>query len=277
MIELVHVSKQFGNFQAVSDLSFSLKPGEVVGLLGPNGAGKTTTMRLLTGFMPPTRGSIHVDGFDLIDQPRDAKKRMGYLPENPPLYPELTVEQNLSFAAEIHGVSAKDKKKKIERALQMTHLLEERHRPVANLSKGYRQRIGIAQAIVHEPSFLVLDEPTIGLDPKQVLEIRELIHSLKGEVGILISSHIMQEIQAVCDRVLMIHRGKLVADGKIADLTQSLKSKQYLVTVKKEDHNEAEQQLMSHLKKIEGVLEVIEIREHSSDLEQLFLKLTQDL
>lgn len=267
MIEVERVSKKFGSLAAVSDLSFCIKPGEVVGLLGPNGAGKTTTMRLLTGFMPPTSGSIRISGFDLLEKPKEAKKRLGYLPENPPLYPELTVEETLSFAAGLRKIPKREKKEKIERALVKTGIAADRRRLVGHMSKGFRQRVGIAQAIVHQPPFLILDEPTIGLDPKQILEIRELIHQLKGDVAILLSSHILQEIQAVCDRIVMIHKGRLVADAKITELTAS-QNKRYLVTV-----TEGDPEILKALRDVRGVREVTE---YASGLEEIFLKLTED-
>ncbi len=218
MLTATLLSKKYGNLLAIDQVSFTIRPGEVVGLLGANGAGKTTTLRILTGAMPPTSGEVIVDGFNLLDQPNEAKRRMGYLPENPPLTPELTVEESLSFVAGLQGINPK--RPKIEEAIEKTGLTEVRKRIIGNLSKGFRQRVGIAQAILHHPTFLILDEPTVGLDPKQILEIRTLIRDLKGDRAILLSSHILQEVTLVCDRILIIHHGKIIADGKISDLTE---------------------------------------------------------
>ncbi len=272
MIEARGLIKSFGSLKAVDDISFSIQPGEVVGLLGPNGAGKTTTMRLLTGYLKPDQGSIKIAGFDLNTHPREAKQRLGYLPENPPLYPELSVWESLDFAAGIRGVDKKLRDEKINKALKLTDLLHVKHRLVGNLSKGYRQRVGIAQAIVHEPPFLILDEPTTGLDPKQILEIRELITSLKDHVSILHSSHILQEITQVCDRVMIIHKGKIVADGKISDLTSRLQHKKFVVTTETTDLN-AESLKQDILK----LAHVLSVEDYFSDLEEVFLKVTQNV
>lgn len=218
MIEAISLTKRFGTCEAVSELSFQISSGEVVGLLGPNGAGKTTTMRMLTGYMPPSSGQVKISGYDLAHHPRLAKNHLGYLPENPPLYAELTVEEMLFFVAGLRGIPKKNRHEQIEKTLLKTGTMSVKKRLIGNISKGFRQRVGIAQAILHEPSFLILDEPTIGLDPRQMVEIRELIGSLDG-VSILLSSHLLQEISLICDRVLIIHRGKLVADGSIPQLT----------------------------------------------------------
>lgn len=272
MIEATGLIKSFGSLKAIDDVTFSIQPGEVVGLLGPNGAGKTTTMRLLTGYLKPDQGSIKIAGFALNTHPREAKQRLGYLPENPPLYAELTVGESLDFAAGIRGVEKKLRDERINKALKLTDLLHVKHRLVGNLSKGYRQRVGIAQAIVHEPPFLILDEPTTGLDPKQILEIRELITSLKDHVSILHSSHILQEITQVCDRVMIIHKGKIVADGKISDLTSRLQHKKFVVTTETTDLNA--ESLKKDILKLPHVLSV---EDYFSDLEEVFLKVTQNV
>lgn len=267
MIEAISISKNFGDLQAIRDISFRIQPGEVVGLLGPNGAGKTTTMRILTGFMPPSSGKVTIAGHDLLNEPKEAKRKLGYLPENPPLYPELTVEEMLAFVAGLRGIAKNRRKEKIDEALAKTGTTEIRKRLIGHISKGYRQRVGIAQSILHEPAFLILDEPTIGLDPKQILEIRELIRSLReSSLAILLSSHILQEISLVCDRVLIIRQGQLVADGRIADLTQG--RKKLLVTVH-EDLDEMQRQIRD----LPGV-EAVE--EYRSGLEEVFLQLTQE-
>ncbi|QQR81892.1 MAG: ABC transporter ATP-binding protein [Deltaproteobacteria bacterium] len=266
MIEASGLTKRYDSILAVDNLSFQIYPGEVVGLLGPNGAGKTTTMRMLTGFLTPSAGEVKISGFDLLENPQEAKKKIGYLPENPPLYPELTVQETLEFSL---GLREEVQKEKIEKALERTALQDVRHRLVGNISKGFRQRVGIAQAIVHEPPFLILDEPTTGLDPKQIVEIRELIQNLKGSVAILHSSHILQEISQVCDRVMIIHKGKLVANGKIADLTSALHKKRFLVTTMLDSQN-----LKENLLKMPGIESV---EEYLSDLEDVFFSVTQNV
>ncbi len=270
MIEAHSLTKRYGSLSAIEQLSFQIKPGEVVGLLGPNGAGKTTTMRILTGFMPPTSGRVTIEGYDLLESPGEAKKKMGYLPETPPLYPELTVEEMLSFVAGLRGLSGNAQREKVEKSMEKTGITSVRKRLIGHLSKGYRQRIGIAQAILHEPPFLILDEPTIGLDPKQILEIRELISQLKGERAILLSSHILQEITVVCDRVMILHKGRLVANSKMGELTESLgkQHKRYLVSVSQNQEDVRE--------KIASVPGVESVSEYASDLEEVFLQLTKE-
>ncbi len=267
-IQASSLNKNYSNLAAIQDLNLEIRPGEVVGLLGPNGAGKTTTLRILTGFMPPTSGRVTVAGFDMLENPREAKQRLGYLPETPPLYPELTVEEMLFFHAELRGIFRQARREKVEWAMEKTGICALRRRLVGNLSKGYRQRLGLAGAILHEPSFLILDEPTIGLDPKQILEIRELIRQMRGERAILLSSHILQEVSLVCDRVIIIHKGRIVADGKMGDLLAPLHKKRFLVTVSGEAAAPR-----SALEKIPGVESVAD---YASDLEELFLKLTDE-
>ena len=217
MIEATGLTKKYGPLTAIDNVSFRINPGEVAGLLGPNGAGKTTTMRILTGFMPPTEGVVRIAGVDILDEPIAAKKKLGYLPESPPLYPELTVEESLRFVAGLQGM--KNIGARLEEVMTQTGIDGVRHRLVRNISKGYRQRVGIAQALIHNPSVLILDEPTIGLDPKQILELRDLIRSLREGRAILLSSHILQEITSLCDRILIIHRGKIVAERSRNGLT----------------------------------------------------------
>ncbi len=268
MIEASRLTKRYGPLTALEDASFRIQPGEVVGLLGPNGAGKTTTMRILTGFMPPSSGQVTVSGHDLLESPIQAKKCLGYLPEVPPLYLELTVGEMLQLACGLHGIPKKLRRGKIDQALEKTGTADVRNRLIGNISKGYRQRVGIAQAILHEPPFLILDEPTVGLDPKQVIEVRELIRSLSRSVSILLSSHILQEVSLVCGRVIIIHRGHIVADGSLSDLTHPLQKKRYLVTVNGDP--EAARTRLSALPEVE------EVQEHASDLESLFLQLTKE-
>lgn len=212
MINVKHLSKQYGPHLAVDDLSFDVNAGEIVGFLGPNGAGKSTTMKILTGFMPATGGSAQVAGYDVFQKPLDVKKNVGYLPETPPVYTDMTVNDYLDFAARIHLVPKAQIGKAISAALEKTSLGDVRKRLIGNLSKGYRQRVGLAQALIHNPKVLILDEPTVGLDPKQIIEIRQLIKSLGGDHTVILSSHILPEVTATCQRIIVISKGKIVAE-----------------------------------------------------------------
>ena len=222
MIEVKNVTKEFGPFTAVRDVSFTVAKGEVLGLLGPNGAGKTTTMRVLTGFIPPTAGTAVVGGYDILDQPLEAKRRIGYLPETPPLYAEMTVVDYLDFVARIKGITADRRRESIDTAVERCAVGDVRDKLIGKLSKGYRQRVGLAQALVHEPDVLVLDEPTAGLDPKQINETRDLVKSLAGEHTIILSTHILPEVSMTCDRVVIINRGQVVAEDSPVGLTKRL-------------------------------------------------------
>jgi ABC-2 type transport system ATP-binding protein len=213
VIEVSGITKEFGGVTAVSGLTFSVAKGEVLGFLGPNGAGKTTTMRILTGFIPATRGTAVVAGHDILSQPLQAKRKIGYLPENPPLYPEMTVIDYLEFVARIKGVPKERRKARIEESIERCSLADVRDKHLGKLSKGYRQRVGLAQALVHEPEVLILDEPTAGLDPKQINETRALIRSLGGDHTVVLSTHILPEVVMTCDRVVIINKGSVVAQG----------------------------------------------------------------
>ena len=226
MISVRRLTKRFGSHVAVNDLSFEVSAGEVLGFLGPNGAGKTTTMRMVTGFLPPSQGSVAIDGADLLREPIEAKRRIGYLPENPPLYPELTVRQYLSFVAEIKDVPRGRRAACVGRAIERANLKEVAGKRVAALSKGFKQRVGLAQAIVHEPPVLILDEPTSSLDPKQRVEVRELIASLRGEHTVILSTHILPEVSQITDRVVIINRGQVMAVDSAANLSQRLRSRE---------------------------------------------------
>jgi ABC-2 type transport system ATP-binding protein len=223
VIEVQHLTKRYGPLTAVDDVSFKVERGEILGFLGPNGAGKTTTMRVLTGYMPPTEGKAIVAGFDVFDQPVDAKRRTGYLPETPPLYPEMTARDYLMFVASIKGVPRRDRKMRVEDAMARTKILDVAHRPCGKLSKGYRQRVGLAQAILHNPDVLILDEPTAGLDPKQIIETRQLIKALAGDHTIILSTHILPEVSQTCQRVVIINKGRVVAVDTPANLTARLR------------------------------------------------------
>ena len=210
------LTKNYGAQIAVNNISFDAQPGSVLGFLGPNGAGKSTTMRMLTGYLPQVSGSAHICGFDVESQTLDAKKNIGYLPENNPLYPEMYVKEFLDFVADIHQI--RNKKARIEEVISLTGLGSEQHKKIAQLSKGYKQRVGLAQAILHDPQVLILDEPTSGLDPNQLIEIRSLIKELGKTKTVILSTHIMQEVEAICDRVIIINKGQIVADDLLADL-----------------------------------------------------------
>ncbi|MGC9503579.1 ABC transporter ATP-binding protein [Baaleninema sp.] len=222
MIEVEHLSKSYGSLHAIRDLSFSVEDGEILGFLGPNGAGKTTTMRILTGFLPATSGTARIAGFDVHDQSMKVRQRIGYLPENPPLYPEMTVEGFLHFVARIKGVSAGDRTPRVNIAISRCGLTEYRKTLIRKLSKGYRQRVGIAQAIVHDPPVIVLDEPTVGLDPRQIIEVRNLIKSLAGDHTIILSTHILPEVSMTCSQVAIINRGRLVTTDTLENLMGQL-------------------------------------------------------
>ena len=223
MIEVQHLSKRYGRVTAVDDISFTVGRGEILGFLGPNGAGKTTTMRMLTGYMPATEGRAIVAGFDVFDQPIEAKRRTGYLPETPPLYPEMTVREYLDFVARIKGVPSRDRKARVDEVMKRTWVSDMAGRHCAKLSKGYKQRVGLAQALIHNPEVLILDEPTAGLDPKQIIETRDLIRSLAGDHTIILSTHILPEVSQTCQRVVIINRGRVVAVDTPANLTAQLR------------------------------------------------------
>ena len=226
MIEVSHLSKKYGTHPAIEDLSFTVGDGQIFGLLGPNGAGKSTIMNILTGYLAPTSGEVKVAGFSLPEQAQQAKACVGYLPEQPPLYPEMTVQEYLDFAAELKGIKKKaDRKEQVRKAARRTGLEEVLPRLIRSLSKGYRQRVGIAQALLGSPQLIILDEPTVGLDPAQVIGIRKLIRELGKTHTVILSSHILSEVQTVCDRVLIIAHGRLVAQGTPEELAAQLTAK----------------------------------------------------
>jgi ABC-2 type transport system ATP-binding protein len=223
VIEVQHLTKRYGPTTAVDDVSFRVERGEVLGFLGPNGAGKTTTMRVLTGYMPPSEGKAIVAGYDVFAQPIEAKRRTGYLPETPPLYPEMTVRDYLSFVARIKGVPRADRKSRVNTVMERTRIADMANRHCAKLSKGYRQRVGLAQAIMHNPDVLILDEPTAGLDPKQINETRQLIKDLGGDHTVILSTHILPEVSQTCHRVVIINKGRVVAVDTPENLTARLR------------------------------------------------------
>jgi len=222
MIEVKGLEKSYGSKRAVDGVSFTVKRGEILGFLGPNGAGKSTTMKMITGFVRPDRGTALVDGIDVLRDPVAVKRKLGYLPENAPAYPEMTVAEFLGFIAEVRGFSQpQDRRNHVERAIAMTHLSTVRNQVIDTLSKGYKQRVGFAQALLHDPPVLILDEPTDGLDPNQKNEVRMLIKNMAVEKAVVLSTHILEEVEAICTRVIIISRGKLVADETPAQLLAS--------------------------------------------------------
>ena len=226
MIEVQHLTKRYGPFTAVDDISFRVEKGEILGFLGPNGAGKTTTMRVLTGYMPASEGQAVVAGYDVFAKPIEAKERIGYLPETPPLYPEMTVREYLTFVARIkvkRPMSKSERTQRVDSAMKKTHVDDMANRHCGKLSKGYRQRVGLAQALIHDPEVLILDEPTAGLDPKQIMETRDLIRGLAGDHTIVLSTHILPEVAQTCQRVVIINKGRIVASDTPDNLTQQLK------------------------------------------------------
>lgn len=224
MIQVEKLTKKYGQHLATNNLNFTVNKGEVLGFLGPNGAGKSTTMNIITGYISATEGSVKIDGYDVLEKPEEVKKRIGYLPEFPPLYTDMTVKEYLDFVSDIKKVSKAQKTKDMEKIMDLVRIADVRKRLIKNLSKGYKQRVGFAQALIGNPAVLVLDEPTIGLDPKQIIEIRNLIKDLGKEHTIILSSHILPEVSAVCERLLIINKGEIVASGTPDSLSKHLNS-----------------------------------------------------
>jgi ABC-2 type transport system ATP-binding protein len=304
MIQVKGLTKFYGHHLAIDDLSFHAERGEILGFLGPNGAGKTTTMRILTGYMPPTSGNVQIAGFDVVDDSLEARKRIGYLPETVPLYPELTITEYLTFMGKLRGVG--DLPARIGAVLAEVHLTERAEQFIGSLSKGLRQRVGLAQAMLHEPELLILDEPTIGLDPAQIIEVRQLIQSLGRERTVLLSTHILSEAQQVCDRVIIINSGRIVAEDSPENLGAQLTGGERLVVIVRGDVAAVRGKIeeLAGVKEIalpgaEGEIHVVtepgkdlraqvartvvdsghdllELRTASYSLEEVFLQLTQD-
>ncbi len=249
-IEAQNLTKDYGNFQALRDVSFEAKKGEVLGFLGPNGAGKTTTMRILTGYMPPSSGTARIAGFDVFGESMQARRRIGYLPESVPLYPEMSVYDYLDFTARLRHV--KNREEAVDRVMDMVDIGERADSLIGKLSKGLRQRVGIAQALVHDPEVLILDEPTIGLDPKQIIEVRNLIKSLGGDHTVLLSSHILPEVSQVCSRVLIINNGAIVAEDTPGRLSARVRGAEHIFLQVAQPHPD----ITGQLEKIKGVLGV---------------------
>jgi ABC-2 type transport system ATP-binding protein len=237
LIEVKDLTKSFGERTAVDHVSFVVNRGEILGFLGPNGAGKTTTMRILTGFLPATSGTAQVAGFDVFNDSLEVRKRIGYLPENPPLYLDMTVAAYLDFVARIKNVPAEKRRASVDDAMVKTNLQDKRYELIKRLSRGYKQRVGLAQALVHDPEVIILDEPTVGLDPKQIIEVRHLIKGLAGSHTIILSTHILPEVSMTCDRVVIINRGRIAAIDTPANLTTQLKGGQHVSVEVAADQN----------------------------------------
>lgn len=245
MVEVSGVTKYYGEVCAIQDVSFTAQRGEILGLLGPNGAGKTTTMRIITGFMPATEGTVNVDGFDVLQESHEVRRRIGYLPENPPLYYDMTVSSYLKFVGRIKGVPRKEIPGSLDGVLQKCALTEVADRLLGQLSKGYRQRVGLAQAMIHNPAVLILDEPTLGLDPRQIIEIRSLIRELSGDRTVILSTHILPEVSQICNKVVIINEGRVVVEKSLEELTQGATLEEvFLRYISKEgrEKEEAEQE-----------------------------------
>ena len=252
MIEIDHVWKYFGDFPAVTDISFKVEKGEILGFLGPNGAGKSTTMKMITGFLPPSAGTVSVAGFDIVTNSLEARRHIGYLPETVPLYTDMTITDYLAFMGKIRGMSAKDIRRRIGEVADATGLEGYLSTYIGKLSKGYRQRVGIAQAIIHEPDVLILDEPTIGIDPIQVVETRRLIKGLGGEHTLIVSTHILPEVSMICERVIIIHEGQIVAVDKPENLAARLQGVERIEL----DAKGPSKDIIGALQSIDGIHEV---------------------
>lgn len=256
MIEVKNLTKCYGKHLAVDNLSFTVEKGQIYGFLGPNGAGKSTTMNIMTGYLGATKGEVLIDGHDILKEPEEAKRCIGYLPEQPPLYLEMTVMEYLRFAAELKKIPKEDMEIQIEKAMRLTRLSDVRGRLISNLSKGYKQRVGLAQAILGFPEIIILDEPTVGLDPKQIIEIRELIRKLAKEHTVILSSHILAEIREVCDYILIIVRGKLVASDTPENLENSMSGTGHIEIEVRREQKEVERVLdrIDQVKRVEYTL-----------------------
>lgn len=280
MIEITHLTKKYGRHTAVDDLSLTVEKGKIYGFLGPNGAGKSTTMNIITGYLGATSGEVKVNGYDILKQPEEAKKCIGYLPEQPPLYVDMTVIEFMSFVAELKRIPKQERKENIEKAMKMTGIADMRERLIRNLSKGYKQRVGLAQAILGFPEVIILDEPTVGLDPKQIIEIREVIKELGESHTVILSSHILSEISEVCDHIFIISKGRLVASDSTENLAARVQGTMQLTLEIKASEEQA-QSVAEQLEQIssfqvkeekeEGVCKVVIEGEPESDIrEQVF-------
>ncbi len=267
MIEVKNVTKKYGSFTAIDNISFKIEEGEIVGLLGPNGAGKSTTMNMITGFIEPTEGEILIDGYDILKKSKKAKRQIGYMPENVPLYYDLTVKEFVNYMSDLKMVSKKEKKENIKNILEQTNLTNVQNKLIKNLSRGYKQRVSLAEALVGNPKILILDEPTVGLDPKQITEIREYIKSLGKKHTIILSSHILSEVSQICEKVIIINKGKIVA----IDTPQNLETKvkegnQITVTVE-----DKENRIEKVIKNIKGIKELKFIKDNQDGTKEYII------
>ncbi len=302
MIKVSRLTKYYGPTRAVEGVTFEAEKGEIIGLLGPNGAGKTTIMRMLTGYFAPTSGTAKVAGYDIIEEPMEVKKRLGYLPEVLPLYYEMVVSDYLEFVAQIKGITFKERRAKVAKALGLARIEDVKHRIIGRLSRGYKQRVGIAQALLNDPEVLILDEPTIGLDPKQIIEIRELIKSLGGSRTVLLSSHILPEVSMTCEKIIIINKGRVAAvtdkaaiEGKdrilvkllgqpeqavaalskvksVAKVEHSVEGSYSVLTLESSGKKDIRQDVFKAV--VESGLVLVEMRQASHTLEEVFLKYT---
>ena len=258
MIKVEGLTKRYARNVAVDNISFEVEKGQIVGFLGPNGAGKTTTMRVLTCFLPPTSGTANVAGFDVLEAPLEVKRRIGYLPETPPVYPEMEVSEYLSFVGQLKGIGSADIKRRVDEVEDRCALGDVRKKLIGKLSKGYRQRVGLAQAIIHNPDVLILDEPTSGLDPKQIIEIRALLKQLSGDHTIILSTHILSEVEHSCERVIIISQGKLVAIDSVASLTSRLRGSEAVsLEVQAAEGQPTPAEVQQRLEQVSGVSRVV--------------------
>src|SRR5437764_5553822 len=258
MITVQGLTKRYARTVAVDHISFEVQKGQIVGFLGPNGAGKTTTMRVLTCFLPPTEGTANVAGYDVLEHPEEVKKRIGYLPEMPPLYPEMEVSEYLRFVGQLKGISASDIARRVDEVTERCAIGDVRYKLIAKLSKGYRQRVGLAQAIIHNPDVLILDEPTAGLDPKQINETRDLIRTLAGDHTIILSTHILTEVEQTCQKVIIIDKGKLVATDSVQNLQARARGAEtMLVEVAGRNGNVDSSAVQTRLERVSGVSRVV--------------------
>ncbi len=260
MIRVENLVKRYGTNYALDDVSFHIEEGEIVGLLGPNGAGKSTTMNILTGYLSTTSGAAYVNGINILENPIEAKKYIGFLPEQPPVYPDMTVSEYLNFVYELKGCEL-DREAHLSEILSVVRLTDVKNRLIKNLSKGYKQRVGIAQALINDPKVIIFDEPTVGLDPKQILEVRNLLRTLSKRHTIILSTHILAEVQAVCERIIIINKGKIIADEKTSDITRTIEDGyQYQFRIVG-----PEKEVRSALERINGVRSVLATGEKDAD------------
>jgi len=267
LIELKNVTKKYGDFVAVDGISFKIEDGEIIGLLGPNGAGKSTTMNMITGFIEPTEGQIIVDGFDILKKPRKAKKQIGYMPENVPLYMELTVKEFVKYMAELKYVDKKQLKEEVERVIKQTGLEDVQNKLIRNLSRGYKQRVSLAGSLVGHPKILILDEPTVGLDPKQITEIRSLIANLSKEHTIILSSHILSEVSQICKKVIIINKGKIVAIDTPENLESKVNDEKSLIVTVEDTDNKIEEVI----KNLENIKEIKLVKDFEDGTKQYII------